>query len=139
LRQQEQTLPNINASVNTLNRLGSIQCETGEYARAEKSYLESLRLMWQYVGRAYETASCLEGLARVAAMQDRPERAAWLLGASAALRDEMGTPPTPIARADHDQASEAALEALGEAAFETAWTTGNETPFEASITAALDV
>ena len=139
LRGQEQTLPNVNAFVNTLNRLGSIQCETGEYARAEESYLESLRLMWQYVGRAYETASCLEGLARVAAMQERPERAARLLGASAALRDEMGTPMTPIARADHDRASEAALEALGDAAFETAWTTGSETPFEASIAAALDV
>ena len=138
LRRQEQTLPNINALVNTLTRLGSIQCETGDYAQAEESYVESLQLMWQYVGRVYETASCLEGLARVAAMQDRPERAAWLLGVSAALRDEMGTPLTPIAHADHDHASEAALEALGEIAFETAWATGNETPFEASIVAALD-
>ena len=139
LRSQEQTLPNINALVNTLNRLGSIRCETGDYARAEKSYVESLQLMWQYVGRAYETASCLEGLARVAAAQDQPERAALLLGASAALRDEMGTPLTPIARADHDQASEAALEALGEATFETTWTGGNETPFETTIVAALEV
>jgi tetratricopeptide (TPR) repeat protein len=138
LRSQEQTLPNINALVNTLNRLGSIQCETGDYARAEKSYVESLQLMWQYVGRAYETAACLEGLARVAAAQDHPERAAWLLGASAALRDEMGTPLTPFARADHDQASEAALEALGEATFETTWTSGNETPFETTIVAALE-
>lgn len=139
LRRQEQTLPNINALVNTLTRLGSIQCETGGYERAADSYRESLGLMWRYVGRAYETSSCLEGLARVAAMQDRPERAAWLLGASAALRDEMGTPLTPIARADHDHASEAALEALGEVAFETIWTTGNETPFEVSITTALDL
>jgi hypothetical protein len=95
--------------------------------------------MWQYVGRAYETAACLEGLARVAAMQDGPERAAWLLGASAALRDETGLPLTPIARADHDHASEVAREALGEVAFEKAWTAGNETPFEASIIAALEL
>jgi tetratricopeptide (TPR) repeat protein len=138
LRSREQTLPAINALVNTLNRLGSIQCETEDYARAADSYRESLRLMWQYVGRAYETAACLEGLARVAAMQNRPERAAWLLGASAALRDEMGTPLTPLARADHDLASEAALEALGEAAFGAAWTAGNEAPFEEPITAALE-
>jgi predicted ATPase/DNA-binding XRE family transcriptional regulator len=139
LRSQEQTVPSINALVNTLNRLGSIRCETGDYVRAGESYAESLRLMWQHVGRAYETAACLEGLARVAAMQGRPERAAWLLGTSAALRDEMGTPLTPIARADHDHASEAALEALGEPAFETAWTAGNETPFEAAIAAALEL
>jgi len=139
LRRQEQRLPVTNALVNTLTRLGSIQCETGDYARAKQSYVESLRLMWQYVGRAYETAACLEGLARVAAMQDRPERAAWLLGASAALRDETGIPLTPIARVDHDHASEAVREALGEVAFETAWTAGNETPFKASITTALEL
>jgi tetratricopeptide (TPR) repeat protein len=92
LRRQEQRLPIVNALVNTLARLGSIECETGEYARAAEFYGESLELVWQYVGRAYETAACLEGLARVAAMQGRPERAALLLGASAALRDEMGTP-----------------------------------------------
>jgi predicted ATPase/DNA-binding XRE family transcriptional regulator len=139
LRSQEQTLPVINALVNTLTRLGSIQCETGDHALARESYVESLRLMWQYVGRAYETTACLEGLARVAAMQGQPERAAWLLGAADALRDETGTPLTPIARADHDHASEAAYEALGQDAFETAWTAGNETPFEASITAALEL
>jgi tetratricopeptide (TPR) repeat protein len=114
LRQQEQRLPIANALVNTLLRLGSIECETGEYERAAESYRESLKLMWQYVGRAYETAACLEGVARVAATQGQPERAALLLGASAALRDEMGTPLSPTTRTDHDQASETAYEALGE-------------------------
>jgi predicted ATPase/DNA-binding XRE family transcriptional regulator len=139
LRRGEQTLPVINALVNTLTRFGSIQCETGDYTQAADAYRESLGLMWRYVGRAYETTACLEGLARVAAMQDQPERAAWLLGAAAALREETGTALTPIARADHDHASEIAHEALGAVAFETAWTTGNEAPFEASITAALDM
>jgi tetratricopeptide (TPR) repeat protein len=139
LRGQEQRMPVINALVNTLARLGSIQCETGEATLAAESYGESLRLLWRYVGRGYETVSCLEGLARVAAMQGRPERAARLLGASAALRDEMGTPLTPIARADHDQASEAAHEALGEAAFEAAWNAGHAMPFEQSIAAGMDV
>ncbi|MBA2712756.1 MAG: tetratricopeptide repeat protein, partial [Rubrobacteraceae bacterium] len=137
LRQQEQQLAMLNALVNTLARLGSIECEAGEDALAAKSYTESLELMWRYVGRAYETVACLEGLARVAAMQGRPERAAWLLGASAALRDEMGTPLSPISRADHDHASETAWAALGKVAFEAAWAEGHEMPFEKSITAAL--
>jgi len=145
LRQQEQRLsikrrlPVINAIVNTLTRLGSIQCETGEDARAASSYGESLQLMWRYVGRAYETASCLGGLARVANMQGRPQQAAWLLGASAALGDEMGTPLTPIARADHDHASATAREALGEEAFEAAWDDGHTTPLEESIATALEM
>jgi len=131
-------LPIVNALVNTLVRLGSIECETGEYARAAEFYGESLELVWQYVGRAYETTACLEGLARVAAMQGRPERAALLLGASAALRDEMGTPLSPVTRANHDHASAAAHETFGEEAFEAAWADGYATPFDESIAAALD-
>ena len=138
LRQQEQRLPIVNAIVNTLIRLGSLQCEAGEYARAANAYGESLELMWRYVGRAYETTACMEGLARVAAMQGHPERAAHLLGASAALRDDTGTSLSPATRADHDHASEAAYEALGEEAFENAWAEGHEIPLEESIAAALD-
>lgn len=136
LQRQEQRLPVVNALVNTLARLGSIECETGEYARAANSYGESLGLMWRYVGRAYETVACLEGLARVAAMQGRPERAARLLGASAALRDEMGTPLSPTVRADHDHASRTANETLGEDAFEAAFAAGRAMPFEESILSA---
>jgi hypothetical protein len=94
--------------------------------------------MWQYVGRAYETSSCLEGLALVAAMRDQPERAALLLGASAALRDEMGTPLSPVTRANPNHASEAAREELGEEAFEAQWTVGYAMPFENSIATALE-
>jgi tetratricopeptide (TPR) repeat protein len=97
LRRQEQRLPIVNALVNTLVRLGSIECETGEYAQAAEFYGESLELVWQYVGRAYETAACLEGLARVAAMQGRPERAALLLWVSprCATRWPRPSPPSP--------------------------------------------
>ena len=46
LRQQEQQLPVvINALVNTLARLGSIECEKGEAPRAGRFYGESLELM----------------------------------------------------------------------------------------------
>ncbi len=138
LRRQEHPVVIVNALVNTLNRLGSIECELGEDARAEDSYRESLGLIWQSVGRAFETVACLEGMARVAAMQDRPEQAARLLGASAALRDEMGTPLPPMIREDHDHASDAARESLGEAAFEAAWTAGHAMPLEQSIAEVLD-
>jgi predicted ATPase/DNA-binding XRE family transcriptional regulator len=138
LRRQEQRLPAVNALVNTLLKLGDLECEAGEYARAAELYRESLELMWQYVGRAYETSSCLEGLALVAAMRDQPERAALLLGASAALRDEMGTPLSPVTRANPNHASEAAREELGEEAFEAQWTVGYAMPFENSIATALE-
>jgi predicted ATPase/DNA-binding XRE family transcriptional regulator len=140
LRQQEQRLPvAVNALISTLVRLGSIRCELGDHEQASRLFEEGLGLMWGYVGRASETVPYLVGLARVAAMQGRPERAAWLLGASAAVRDEMGSPLTPIARADHDHASTISREALGEEAFEAARAAGYETPFEVSIVAALEL
>ena len=101
-----------NALANTLARLGSIACETGEAARASELYRESLEPVQRFVFR-YEAVACLEGLARVAAMQDQPEQAARLLGASAALREEMGTPLSPIAQVDHDHAVNAAARHWG--------------------------
>jgi predicted ATPase/DNA-binding XRE family transcriptional regulator len=137
LRRQEQELSAVNALVNTLVRLGSIHCESGNYDRASGFFTESLGLMWRYVGKAYETMPCLEGLARVSASQGRPERAARLLGASAALRDETGTLLSPVSRTDHDHASDAARAALGEDAFAAAHAEGYVTSLEESIGLAL--
>jgi len=137
LRREEQRVLVANALVNTLNRLGSIQCALGEDAVAEESYSESLDLIWRSVGKAFEAVACLEGMARVAATLGQSERAAKLLGASAALRDEMGTPLSPIVRVDHAHAANTAREALGEQAFENAWTAGHSTPLDESIADAL--
>ena len=138
LRRQGQGVLIVNALVNTLARLGSIQCEMGEVARAAESFGESLGMVWRLVGEAFETVACLEGLARVAVAQGRPERAARLLGASAALREEMGASLSPIVRADHDHAATAAREALGEEAFEVAYAAGRAMPFEEYIPYALN-
>jgi hypothetical protein len=95
-------------------------------------YKESLELERRY-RFGFEAAACMEGLARVAAVQGRPERAALLLGASAALREEMGTPLSPVARADHEHAANTARAALGVEAFEAAWTEGSGMSLEEVI------
>jgi len=128
----------INALVNTLNRLGSIECALGEVERAEESFRQSLGLIWRSVGKTFEAVACLEGMARVAAMQGRPDRAARLLGVSAALREEMGTPLSPIVQGDHDFTTNSTREAIGERAFEATWTAGHATPLDESIADALD-
>jgi hypothetical protein len=74
----------------------------------------------------------------VAAMQGQPERAARLLGASAALREEIGAPLSPVARVDHDHASNAARATLGEDAFAAAWAEGYAMPLEEATADALD-
>ena len=70
-------------------------------------------------------------------MQDRPERAARLLGSSAARRGEMGVSLSPIVRADHTHGVNAARAALGEDAFTTAWAFGHAMSVEEAITDAL--
>ena len=132
LRRQERTWGVANTLANALARLGSVACEMGEDARASKLYEESLGLMRKF-GFRFEAVACLEGLARVAAVRGRPERAARLLGTSAALREEMGAPLSPIARADHDHASIPAREALGEEAFAAAWAEGSAMSLEEVI------
>jgi hypothetical protein len=136
LRSEEPTARIFNALVNTLARLGSIECEMGENARASEYYEESLELEWRF-GFGFEGVACLEGLARVAAMQGRSERAAQLLGASAARSEELGISLSPIVQADHDHAVNAARAALGEDAFTTAWAAGHAESLEEAITDVL--
>ena len=138
LRGHEQRVNVGNALVNTLARLGSIECAFGDADRAAEFFGESLGLMWRLVGRAYETVACMEGLARVSVMRGDPVKAARLLGASAALRDEVGTPLSPIIQADHDHTTNAARKALGVEAFEAAWAVGHAMPFEEAIAYALN-
>ena len=125
LRRRTYPLRVANAVAITLSRLGSIECELGRDARALELHKESLVLARQY-GFTFDVFSCMEGLARVEAIQGRPERAARLLGASAARREDMGTQLTQITRADHDHAGAIARAALGEAAFEVAWNDGHQ-------------
>ena len=136
LRSQKGPLRIANARVNTLSRLGSIECEMGRDARASELFEESLREVWRF-GFGFEGVACLEGLARVAAMQGRSERAARLLGASAARSEELGISLSPIVQADHDHAVNAARAALGEDAFTTAWAAGHAESLEEAITDVL--
>jgi hypothetical protein len=59
----------------------------------------------------------LEGLARVAAAQRQPERAAVLLGAAESIRTRTGAPLPPQERIDVERAARAAVSALGRETF----------------------
>ena len=126
-----------NALALTLSRLGSIECELGRDARALELYRESLKLARQF-GFTFDVFVCLEGVARVEALQGRPQQAARLLGASAAQRQGIGTPLTPITRADYDHAANAARAELGAEAFDAAWTAGHATSLQEIISEAIE-
>jgi tetratricopeptide (TPR) repeat protein len=132
LRSKPYPLRVANALANTLARLGSIECELGSEARAFELYEESLQLGKRF-GFTHHVVVPLEGMARVAAVRGQPERAARLLGTSAALRDEMGVPLTLVERTDHEYAVNIARAELGQRTFEEAWAQGYATPLEEAI------
>jgi predicted ATPase/DNA-binding SARP family transcriptional activator len=84
-----------------LANIGRAACMSGDPARAEDSYRRSLELSEETQQRAY-VSECLEGLASTAVDQHRHSRAAWLLGAAAALRDATHAPVPPVAQKEYE-------------------------------------
>jgi predicted ATPase/class 3 adenylate cyclase len=76
---------------------------------------------------------CLEGLGKIAVVQNQLERGARLFGAAEAMREKMGTPIPPIQRGDYD----AHVQLLG-TAFELSWSQGHEMTMEEAIELALE-
>ena len=108
---------------------GQVANVQGEARRAAEVFQEGLQLAREW-DSAWGMAECLEGLAVSAASEAQPERAARLLGSAARLRETIGAPVHPVDRADHERAVEVSRSALGAAAFETAWASGQAMSLE---------
>jgi len=76
---------------------------------------------------------CLEGLGKIAVVQNQLERGARLFGAAEGMREKMGTPIPPIQRGDYD----AHVQSLG-TAFETSWSPGRGMTMEQAIALAME-
>jgi predicted ATPase/transcriptional regulator with XRE-family HTH domain len=115
--------------------LGRAAHARGEPAEAAALLGEALRLR-HGLGERPGIVECLEGLAAVAAGSD-PVRAARLLGATAAERRALGTPPPPIRRPDLAAAEHAARATLGPEAYAAARATGEALTLEQAVAEAL--
>ena len=88
------------AEARVLANLGDVAAQEGANERAEVLYQESLGLR-SGLGDRIGVATVLERMAGVA--DDRPARAAFLLGAAGAIRESVGAPLSPAALAQVDQ------------------------------------
>ena len=79
------------------------------------------------------------GLAFVAAANNEWEQVAWLLGASATLRDTTGEPLRPTVQSVTDEAAESARNALGEAKFSTTFAIGAAHSPDSAIAEVLSI
>ena len=114
--------------------LARVAASEGDYAAASALYQESLAIA-KKVNNKQLIASCLEGLADVIAAQGEPAWAARLWGMAEALREALGTPLPPVARADYERAVAAARTTSGERAFAVAWTQGRSMSPEQALAA----
>jgi non-specific serine/threonine protein kinase len=103
--------------------LGAGGLASGRFEQARTSILESLQTRWSLADRL-GIAKCLEALSRIAAQAGAYERAARLLGAAEALREQAGGALFFRDDADRELVVKVATAALGEAGCAAARATG---------------
>jgi tetratricopeptide (TPR) repeat protein len=119
-----------------LSTLGRVLHRSGEYAAARARLVEALILRLE-AHAPVGIARSLENLADLEHSERRDERAARWLGAARAIRQAMGAPSTPAAQTDLERLAAEVRAALGEAAFEQAWTSGHALSVEAAVALAV--
>jgi len=124
-------IPQINENLTVL------KLEQGDYESARARCVEALRKSHEQ-GQTYTLSNCLKYLAAIAVRQNRPERAATLLGASQTVLESTGGPRQPESQARYDGLVAEAHAQLDEAAFDTAFARGHALPVEQAVELALN-
>jgi predicted ATPase len=119
-----------------LQSLGETALAQGKAVLATKHQTKALAL-FRDIGDPSRMAWCLAGLAGAAAVNEEPERAAWLWGAAEALRQSIGAREAPASHATRERLMATAREQLGETDFAAAWAEGQTMTPEQAIELAL--
>jgi predicted ATPase/Tfp pilus assembly protein PilF len=122
---------------NCLNNLGGIAFEQGDHAQAQLFYRESL-LMLRETGDKEGLAVCLEGLAGVSSVHGQAALAARLYGAAELIREAIGSPRIPVARAEYERMVAATRAQLDQNMFAAAWAEGRAISLEQAVSDALE-
>jgi non-specific serine/threonine protein kinase len=121
-----------------LEGLGLVALARGDEQGARCALVESLALSAE-LGDKSGIACCLMDLAGVAGLAGQAAQAARLLGASAALRHDLGRRFQPHEQVAHDRIEAAARSALGTARFAAEWERGAALPLADAIAEATAV
>jgi non-specific serine/threonine protein kinase len=120
-----------------LGNLAKVARARGDYDGANALLIESLGFRWEYEDKL-GMAVCLRGLATVAVLTERYERAARLFGAADALREAIGA-SIPRHHARYDRAVASVRTGLGETAFAEAWAAGRALQLAEAVTEAMTI
>jgi DNA-binding CsgD family transcriptional regulator len=117
--------------------LGIVEWQLGDLEAAETRLQEALRTQ-QQIGHRLGIAESIEALGWVAASTGRMERASRLVGAAAAMWEELGNALLPTSQPHHDACGEAARAALGETRYDACLEEGRALGRGPDVTAALE-
>lgn len=109
-----------------LNERGMTAVALGDLDLARSRFAESARLH-QHIQSREGLSYCLDGLARVALAEEKPEQAARAIGSAEAIREKVGVSLWPIMKSLREPQVSAVRAALGDAAFDAARAAGAET------------
>ena len=123
--------------VAALVNLGLAAARHPDYPVAARDLLRGLAVA-EAIGERRSVAECLEELGAVEAAAGHPARAATLLGASQAIREDMGAPVPEPDLVRLGQAAAAAGQALGAEEFAARTLAGGGCPAAQAVTFAQD-
>jgi predicted ATPase/class 3 adenylate cyclase len=103
--------------------LGHMLRQAGRRDEALIVYRDTIR-EWQDLGRRAAVANMLENFAFMARAEGQPDRAARLLGAAEAIRDEIQVDMTPWEREEYEREVAALREVLPDETFAAEWAAG---------------
>jgi non-specific serine/threonine protein kinase len=116
--------------------LGSVESLLADRAAAEARLKDAVRIL-DAIGYRWGMFNSLEGLAWLAASAGQPERAALLLGASAARSQELGITLLAPWQAQHDACEAAVRAELDQDRYRSQWERGYALSREQVVAAAL--
>jgi tetratricopeptide (TPR) repeat protein len=119
----------------TLATLGRALEQLGDLEGARARQVAALRLRVDGERRAVPIS--LTNLARLDYRENRPARAARLMGAAEAIREATGASISPSRRAEYERWVADVRAALGETALAEAWTAGRALSLEEAVALAL--
>ena len=108
----------------------------GNYAEARITYLETIKAFQDY-GNRPAVAHQLECFAMIAVVEEEPQRAAKLFGASDAIRAMTGHKPTDEEQAEEAQFISRLRLMIPETEFTTLWAEGRSMTMEQAIQLAV--
>lgn len=121
----------------SLCNLAKAMLRQGQHLQAADLYRESLQL-FQQEKHEPGIATCLEGVAALAAAVGLSENAVLMFAAAESLRQQLKITLTPDEQSNHDRLLAEVRETMSADAFQTAWTRGSGVSIEAAVSFALE-